>query len=260
MTGLNWLLVLNFPHGGSTAFAELLLTARGTIRLHQSAEGQWLLPVLCADKLRWDPELAFDPMEVRNVWTRTALEQCRLLGIRSDEALVVEKSPPNMCRYRHLLGALKDMRTTVVVLTRDPYATCASWHRHYGPADIAREWGWPDREPKDEQTYLQALASIWLVRARMLERARPETMAWIRYEDFAEQPSREIFRLSERLPQLRNVNLTASLQVKDYAPQPFRNMNADLVSQLRPAQKAAISQALAQDSDLVESFGYRLHE
>ena len=49
--------------GGSTAFAELLLTAFGTIRLQEKAEEQWLLPALCADKVRWDPELAFDPAE-----------------------------------------------------------------------------------------------------------------------------------------------------------------------------------------------------
>jgi hypothetical protein len=101
------LLVLNFPNGGSTAFAKLLLTAPGTIRLHENAEGHWLLPTLCADKLRWDPELAFDPAEVRDVWTRTAWEQCQLVGIRSDEALVIEKSPHNMCRYRRLLSAAR---------------------------------------------------------------------------------------------------------------------------------------------------------
>jgi hypothetical protein len=94
----------------------------------------------------------------------------------------------------------------------------------------------------------------------MLERARSETVAWIRYEDFAERPSREISRLSEQLPQLRNVDLTAYLKVKDYVPQPFRNMNADMVSQLGPLQKAAISRGLAQDNRLIESFGYCLHE
>jgi hypothetical protein len=159
---LQWLLVLNFPNGGSTAFAELLLTAPGTIRLHPTVEGQWLLPALCADKLRWDPGHAFDPIEVRDVWIRTALEQCRLVGIRSDEALVIEKSPPNMCRYHHLLGALKGMRTTVVVFTRDPYATCASWHRRYGPRDIARTWGWPGRERKTSKRIFRRLLQFGL--------------------------------------------------------------------------------------------------
>lgn len=60
------------------------------------------------------------------------------------------------------------------------------------------------------------------------------------------------------LPVLRGVQTDAPLMVKDHAPQPLRDMNAEQIAALAPGQLAAITRGLAQDIALVESFGYRL--
>jgi hypothetical protein len=40
---VDWLIILAFPNGGSTAIAKLLMTAEGTVALNPTIEGQWLV-------------------------------------------------------------------------------------------------------------------------------------------------------------------------------------------------------------------------
>ncbi len=184
-----WLLLLAFPNGGSTALAKLLLTADGTAALTSNAEGQWLVPAMCEPRARWDPEKAIDYDFVRACWVSAARQAVRPSATHQNSLLIIEKSPPNMCRYKAIVEMLSCMKTNVVVMTRDPYATCASWHIRHGPEQVERDWGWVGQRPADEGAYFEALADIWIRRAQHLDAARGDAAHWIRYEDVSEHLS-----------------------------------------------------------------------
>jgi hypothetical protein len=251
-----WLLLLAFPNGGSTALAKLLLTADGTAALTSNAEGQWLVPAMCEPRARWDPEKAIDYDFVRACWVSAARQAVRPSATHQNSLLIIEKSPPNMCRYKALVEMLSCMKTNIVVMTRDPYATCASWHIRHGPEQVERDWGWVGQRPADEGAYFEALADIWIRRAQHLDAARGDAAHWIRYEDVSEHLSLVVKPLARTMPQLRTMDLDAEIIVKGYPPQRVYNMNAGHISILTAKQKSAISTALGRHSELVARFGY----
>jgi hypothetical protein len=251
-----WLLLLAFPNGGSTALAKLLLTADGTLALSANAEGQWLVPAMCEPLARWDPATIIDYESVLSCWMSAARRAAPPSATRQDSVLVIEKSPPNMCRYKAIVGMLRCMKTNVVAMTRDPYATCASWHMRYGRVQVERDWGWVGEKPVDEDSYFKALADIWIRRARYLDGARADVAHWIRYEDVSDQPSLVVNSLAQTMPQLKTIDLDAKISVKGSPPQRVRNMNADQILVLTAKQRLAISSVLGRHSELIARFGY----
>jgi hypothetical protein len=255
---LEWLLMLTFPNGGSTALAKLLLSAPGTIALNPRIEGQWLDSAMSAPGARWDPATPLDYNAIRDRWIEAANQAAADVSLHDNTPLVVEKSPPNMCRYRAILGMLAGMKTHVVVLTRDPFATCASWHVRVDAERIASNWGWVGEPPTDDASYFRALGRIWLRRARYLQLARPEAIHWMRYEDVADHPAEALAALGTRIPRLAAADEGALLAVKDYPLQPLRNMNRDQLAILMPPQIDAIASALAEAPALMAQFGYAM--
>ena len=131
---LSWLFVATLPNSGSTALAGFLDSAPRAVKLAPDGEGQGLVPEMSAPARRWDPATPLDFGLVRAVWIDRALRA------GPGPRLVIEKSPPNLCRFRALLAAFADMPSTVIRFTRDPYAVCASWARRYPPGMLARDW------------------------------------------------------------------------------------------------------------------------
>lgn len=253
---IEWLIVLAFPNGGSTAIAKLLTTAEGTVALHPQAEGQWLVPAMSAPHVRWDPNADLDYADIRTRWIEGVWRNWAGVDAYDGPPLVIEKSPPNMCRYRAIISMLSGMKTDIVVMTRDPYATCASWHARYGREGIDRDWGWPGQSPTDEESYFRALGKIWIERAKYLSAARADAKCLIRYEEFSDEPSVTIDLLAKKIPRLRSANPNAKIRVKDYPYQKIRNMNLDQISLLTENQMKVISSALAESPELVAGFGY----
>jgi hypothetical protein len=257
---LSWFILLTFPNGGSTPIAKLLLTARNTVALTPTAEGQWLSPEMSAPGGRWNPDAVLDYADIRSRWMKAVKKARAKIEQKKGHVLVIEKSPPNMCRYKDILAMLTGMPVYVAVMTRDPYATCASWHFRYGRDDIGRNWGWPSHEPTDDDSYFEALAETWLVRARYLESARSTAIAWFKYEDFARAPGEIVSLLSSSVPELALADPHAAVVVKDYPAQTIRDMNQEKLSQLTSGQTAAITRRLARDADLVSRLGYHVAE
>jgi hypothetical protein len=254
-SSVEWLLILAFPNGGSTALAETLLSAEGTLALHPRAEGQWLSPAMSAPGVRWNPNAAVDYDDLLARWM-AAIRQSEPVNCPGEEPLlIVEKSPPNMCRYQAIRSMLGGMKTTTVVMTRDPYATCASWQA-LGPERIGRNWGWPDAPPTDDRSFHYALGRIWAQRARYLLAARSDALMWLRYEDFAERPATVLQELARHVPRLRTADAVPRVRVKTYPPQTVRNMNAEQITRLSGDQRDAISSALSGEAGLVEQLGY----
>jgi hypothetical protein len=247
---IEWLLVLTMPNGGSTAFANLLLTGDHIISLNKHSEGQWLSPEMSSTE-RWNPSLELDYPSIREKWL-AVVQQKTASWHDGLPPLVIEKSPPNMIRINKLQSMLAGMKTDILVLTREPYSTCASWLRRYRGVPP----GWATNE--QEQDPLRALARLWLRRARYLDEARGLAMDWIKYEDFSTDPAGIINRLSAKVERLRTVRPLDKIRVKDYPPQPVRNMNVEQIETLSPAQIDTIGQILTEDPDIVARLGYSL--
>jgi len=251
---VRWLLILTFPNGGSTALAKLLLTAPSTARLTGNAEGQWLIPSLSKNISRWDQTHVVPHRKLRAVWLN---EVKKRKGRKS--TLVVEKSPTNMCRYKDILDALSGMKTYTITFTRDPYATCASWHRRYGLENILKEWCAGDKsEFSTEEDYYKLLGKIWLNRAKMLIDARSDSVIDIKYEDFADNTKEVIDLISLKIPELENISHDTKISVKDYADQEIKNMNKGQIDTLSSDQISAITSSLSEHPDTVSRLGYDL--
>jgi hypothetical protein len=258
-TGLSWLFVATLPNSGSTALAGLLDSAPRAVRLTARGEGQWLVPEMCAPGRRWDPAAALDLGRVRRVWVRRAREAGADAGAR----LVIEKSPPNLCRFRPLLAAFAGMPVRALRFTRDPYAVCASWARRYPPAKIARDWA-PELTPAlagrlgDETAFYQALGAICGQRMRLLAGLEDCVDADLSYEALTADPVAAAAMLVAAFPLLAGLDPEAAVAVKDYAPQRLRNMNAAQLAALTPRQVAAITDGLRPHAAAVTALGYRL--
>jgi hypothetical protein len=83
---------------------------------------------------------------------------------------------------------LAGMPTHLVVLTRDPFATCANWHLRVGAERITRNWGWAKEQPTDDASYFCALGQIWLRRARYLQEALAGDAALMAQFGYATRP------------------------------------------------------------------------
>ena len=93
-----FLFLLVTPYGGSTALAKILDTSSKSMTLHESGEGQWLIPGLY-QHYHWFPNMVVNWDSVRSVW---------LDGYQSRKkqdnniAVIIEKSPPNVVRVEQL--------------------------------------------------------------------------------------------------------------------------------------------------------------
>jgi hypothetical protein len=254
--GLEWLFVANLPNSGSTALAMLLSTAPGAATLTDNGEAQWLMPELSGGIRRWDPSLEIDYAMLRSVWIKAAHR--RRIGAN---ALIVEKSPPNIVRLRAMADAFSDMPVHALMLTRDPYAVCASWAKRYPPSQLSREWDsrFLHMEAGSEELF-EALGALYGERASALESCRDMARIAISYEELTEEPERAVARITSAIPRLAGMDAKARLRVKDYAPQELTNMNAAQIERLTPAQRCAITRGLWPCRDVIAAQGYRLDE
>lgn len=250
---LHWLFIATLPNSGSTAFAKMVSSSPVSVSLNDRAEGQWLLPGLCEDGKRWDPDLPVDWKRVRRVWMG------KIRGKRQGPAVVLEKSPANLCRFRNLLAAFSDMETTPIRLTRDPYAVCASWDKRYGAERIKQ--GWHPELGDSLRTvdgYFRALGALCGERMAMLAGLEGIVAATFSYEEVTMQPETAAARLLAICPALRRVDGRVEVAVKDYAKAGLRNMNEEQIALLDAQQIAWITEGLVPHAAALEKLGYTL--
>ncbi len=250
---ISWLFIATLPNSGSTALAGLLASAPGAVTLTERAEGHGLIPQFSAPGRRWDPNAPMDLGLVRAVWIDRAL---RLGG---PGCLVVEKSPPNLCRFRRVLDAFGDMPTSVLRFSRDPYAVCASWAKRYSPDQIVAEWD-PALAGRlgDADAFYAALGGICGRRMAMLAELGDVSDVDVTYEALTENPGDGAARLAAAVPRLAGIDPNAVVAVKDYAPQTIRNMNAEQIATLSDRQIERIGFGLRPYAPALERLGYRL--
>ena len=249
-----WLIILTMPNTGSTALAQLLLSAPDTVSLNALAEGYRILPEMAAPPARWRADLPIDYDRARTLWLQAVRE--RAGEGCSQSPLVVEKSPSNLVRYKAILQMLSGMKTSLALLTRDPYATCASWNKRYDETQVTTVWGRETSEKSEENAYFVTLAELWVARLELLAEARASGGHWIRYEDFTSRPDRMAAELSDAIGRPVVADPQARIVVKDYNRQKVVNMNDKQVGMLSEQAKDAIASVLIKQTDLLTSFGY----
>lgn len=211
--------------------------------LQERAEGQWLVPSL-RQANRWNPEKNVDWETVRRIWLSRVQFVEELVGKRE---IIIEKSPPNLVLTQQLLQAFPNHK--VVVFNRNPYALCASVLYRVHPASLNSE--------QKRLVILERNAKAWIFRSRLLkehiERYSPVTFT---YEDFCRDPDGRVKEVVARVPELRGVDTTREIKVKDYRPQKIANQNPRQIENLLPAEKKAIAEILSSEEELLRFFGY----
>ncbi len=252
VTGAEWLFVATFANGGSTALAKLLVSAPSAELLHEHGEAQWLVPGMTAQGQPYDPATPIDWGDVRRIW----LEELR--GKRRP-CIVVEKSPPNLVRMREMLAAFSDMPTTLLRLTRDPYAVCASWAKRYTPDLLAAEWGAPTAglDPHGAP-FFEELGRMYGTRARLMDDLGDVTDLSVSYEELAADPGAALAPLIGRMPLFAGLDPSAEIAIKDYPAQPLVDMNAGQAARLTARQRDAIARGLQPFRDAVAAIGYEI--
>ena len=238
-----FLFILTLPYSGSTALAQVLNTAPGSMLLNENAEGQWLVPGMCA-KDRWNPNKTIQWDSVMGTWKQKIKEIEKHVGQIN---LVIEKSPPNIVRTDTLLSHFKDY--ALVVLNRNPYAYCSSV--------LYRTRNGEQLEEKERIDALKVVANKWMIRSRyarqQIKKYNPVTFS---YEDFCAAPEAALARIQDIVPALSGITLDATVKVKDYPPQGIVNQNPRQISRLSDREKATIGEILSADEPLLNAFGY----
>jgi hypothetical protein len=244
-----FLILLTPPNSGSSAIANFIGQAQGVNGLGwpefgagRAYEGQWLVPGLTGVD-RWWSEKYVNWSSVSGTWGQRITQIER----RRPVEYVLEKSPPNIVRYKALRQMLPNAR--FVINNREPFANIASQIMRYG-ATIYKG------VPRDEA--ITHLAELWLYRSRHLRQAKiDEGYELLSYEDFCADPSAiaGAFGL-EGAVDLRS---DYAVQIKDYDRGEIRNMNARQVAQLSDAETGLIASILTREPELVDFFGYNTH-
>lgn len=238
----HFLFVIALPYSGTTALAQVLNSANGSMLLQFRGEGQWLVPGMRED--RWNPDKFIDWESVRSVWLqRVALVR----SLVQDIDVVIEKSPPNLVRVDGLKKTFPNH--SLMAFNRNPFASCSSiLHRR---SDIA------GKTVPERIKLLRNLASKWLERSHWVRMwAQRDDVIDTTYEAFCADPAGVIERLAVNAPALKTVDVDKPVKVKDYEKQKLQNQNARQIGNLSDEEIEAISKVLSRDGDLVRFFGY----
>ncbi len=238
-----FLFIATPPYSGSTALVRILNTSPYAMLLRSNGEGQWLVPSLHEGD-RWDVNKVIDWEAVQRTWRQTVQQVNTLVGTIQ---VVLEKSPPNLVRLEALMQHFPN--SVSFGFMRDPYANCASsFYRHHQPDQL---------RGADRRRTLTALANQWIFRAEHLrDRITTLSLLHFTYEQFCADPARYVAQVQAICPALGHVDVTASIQVKDYQPQPILDQNPRQIARFLPQDLDMIAETLGTRTDLLHFFGY----
>jgi hypothetical protein len=239
----HFLFLVTPPFSGSTAVARILTTSPEATALHETCEGQWLVPGL-SEADRWDPGKRVDYKSVKAVWLH---EYQKRAEVQPELKVVVEKSPPNTVRLEAIISLFKDV--SFLAMNRDPYANCSSiLHRHFRTSELTLI----ERKEK-----LKAIAERWIFRSKtLMGLARQYNMPVVSYESFCENPAYLIRFL--RLPKsvIETIDFEARVNIKDYGVRGISNHNSRQIWMLSDADIEHIQEAISPHDDVIQFFGY----
>ena len=161
---------------------------------------------------------------------------------------ILEKSPPNILRYKDLQSTFKKSR--FVINNRNPYAYISSIVHRNSPNRL--------KDATDREITMKRAARSWINHSTTLRgAASSEGFPLLTYEEFCRQPA-NIFAKFGLSVDPKNIDGDHSVNVKDYQPQPIRNMNEEQISRLLESDIKIINQQLAANANLLDFFGYEI--
>lgn len=213
--------------------------------LHESGEGQWLVPGLCEDD-RWDSNKVIDYRSVKSVWLK------KYQDVKRENQLidvVIEKSPSNMMRIKTLASQFQSY--SFLANNRDPYANCASiLYRHHKADELTTE---------QRLELLSVLAAAWLKRSFVIsELIASQQIPLVTYEDFCDDPSTLIRVLDLPEGVAATIDPFAKINVKDCMPNQIVNKNDLQINRLKAREINHLSSIFDCYSMILQKFNYRV--
>jgi hypothetical protein len=240
-----FLFLLVTPYGGSTALAKILNTSSKSMTLHESGEGQWLIPGLYQPN-HGLPNMVVNWGSVRSVWLNVYQSKKKQ---DNNIAVVIEKSPTNVVRAEQYKENFA--HTRFLGFIRNPYATCSSVHyRYWEPTNLV---------PNYKALKIQKYANFWLRRAILIkEFVEKNSFEYFTYEQFCADTKSCVEKINRACPELGGIDADAKIKVKGNKVQSFSNQNERRIVKLKPADIDAINRVLETRPDVLDFFGYEL--
>ncbi|MFK7831541.1 MAG: sulfotransferase [Congregibacter sp.] len=227
-----YLFILSPPYSGSTVLWQVLQTSSSVSALPD--EGQ-KLPELAQMMRRepWNPATPFDWPLIYQTWRRYW---------DLSRPILLEKSPPHLCRYAALDACFKP--ANYLLLLRDPIATCEALHRRNSLSYTSAARRWLD----------------WL-RLHIQSREHLANTLIVYYEDMTDDPTGTFTAIADWMPELADVDHTASVEahsVHGVRRQPLLNLNASKLQRVSHEDRAAVLRVLETEQDLLAHTRYGL--
>ena len=228
----SYLFVLCPPYSGSTVLWKLLSTSANVSAL--PAEGQFLPEVKAFMRERpWDAAHTLPWPEIKRVWESYW---------DREKPVWLEKSPPNLIRTGEILAHFQPVK--FIIMVRNPYAQGEG---------LMRRNHWP-------VTKAAKFALMCLRRQR--ENAQElENALVLTYESLVQDPAGACQRLTAFLPELGDMDPTASFEVHSIdgtIERPITDLNAKKIAALGQDTIAALNSIFEPQRETLEAWGYPL--
>ena len=228
----SYLFVLCPPYSGSTVLWKLLSTSPNVSAL--PAEGQFLpeLKEIMREK-PWDAGHALPWPRIKQVWESYW---------DREKPVWLEKSPPNLIRTRDILAHFQPVK--FIVMVRNPYAQSEG---------LMRRNNWSLEKA--------ANFSMMCLR-RQRENARELDNALVlTYESLVQNPAGACERITAFLPQLGDMDITASFEVHSIdgtVNRPITDLNARKIAALGKDAIAVLNGIFEPQRETLEAWDYQL--
>ncbi len=245
-TPRKWLFLVGCYNSGTTLLASLLsrhpdisgLTTEGHFITDQFVKDYEVgLPRMWAGREELfrltEKDVGPDAVRIKKEW-----------GMRLDRSkpVLLEKSPPNTPRTRWLQREFTP--AYFVAIVRNGYAVAEGITRKADPKHLRDSW------PIEQSAYQ------WRRSYEVLEQDAPflQHLLWVRYEDLAKDPKRELDRIAAfvGLPPFANFDATSSLAVHE-RNEMLRDLNLESIKRLTRDQISRITDVAG---DTLDRYGY----
>ncbi len=249
------LFVISPNNSGSTFVKNVLATCPTTWNLRREGQHAFGFPGPNPVKLKfpylWASEphyldvladpAAFDWAAAQKTWYFQAF------SASPDACVFVEKSPPFLLQVAGLSQHFAHAK--FLFMTRNPYAVAEGIIRATGSF-------YPSRQLALEK------AAVHLIKCFQVQRENIDQFSdrglFFTYETLCENPARLEKEILALVPDLGNLTLQQKIAVKGNYDEPLRDMNADQIARLAPAEIDFLNTAFADHRELLQSFGYDL--
>ena len=232
-----YLFILSPPFSGSTLLSQIISSSKNvscnnTIGLR---EGQHLPIVkdLLFTKDRWDPKKEVNWTYIHKIWKKYWIKS---------KSIFLEKSPPNICRAKHIENEFKPAK--FICLVRNPYAQAeGSLRRYKHSAKEAAELSLSYLKYQKEN--IEELKEVYL----------------IKYEVLTEKTHDVKDKLIDFLPNLSDININQKFNAHNLRKKKhleITNLNKEKIQNLSEKDIKIMSSVFKKEESILKYFNYTI--